>query len=117
MKKIETKDAPKALGPYSQGIICPPNASLIFVAGQLPIDPKTNELIEGDIQAMTRRILENLKAILVAAGSSFEKVVRVEVFLKDLKNFAAMNEEYSRHFTHSSPPARQTVQIADLPKG
>jgi 2-iminobutanoate/2-iminopropanoate deaminase len=116
MEKIETADAPRAIGPYSQAIVCPSTASLIFVSGQLPIDPKTNQLVEGEIGELTRQVLNNIKAILIAAGSDFDKVVRVDVFLKDLKkDFRGMNEEYARHFTHPLAPARQTVQVANLP--
>lgn len=118
MEKIETLDAPAALGPYSQAIICKPGDALIFVSGQLPIDPKTNKLLEGSIQVLTHRVLENIKAILNAASVDFEKIVRVDVFLKDLKkDFAGMNEEYALYFSTSIPPARQTIQVADLPLG
>ena len=116
MEKIETPEAPRALGPYSQGIICSAEAALVFVSGQLPIDPKTNKLIEGDIQALTRQVVNNIRGILIASGSDLNRVVRVEVFLKDLKrDFAGMNEEYGRHFVSATPPARQTIQVADLP--
>lgn len=116
MQKVETEQAPKAVGPYSQGIICPPGATLVYISGQLPVDPKSNKLLEGDIQTLTKQVLNNIKAILTAAGTSFERVVRVEVFLKDLKkDFSGMNEEYSKHFVNSPLPVRQTIQVADLP--
>lgn len=113
VKKIETSQAPKALGPYSQAIV---SNGLCFVSGQLPIDPKTGKLIEGDIRQMTRQVINNLEAILVASGSGLELVVRTDVFLKDLQDFQAMNEEYAKCFSQETPPARQTIQVADLPK-
>lgn len=116
-KKVETAEAPKALGPYSQAIIAQ-GSSLLFVSGQLPIDPKTGKLLEGDIKSLTKQVLDNIDAILKAGGSSFEQVVRTEVFLKDVKSdFAGMNEEYGKRFTGKMPPARQTIQVADLPLG
>ena len=117
LKKIKTSNAPNALGPYSQAIVISP-ASLVYVSGQLPIDPATGKLVEGDIRLLTKRVLENIKAILVASGSDFQFVTRVEVFLKDLKkDFAAMNEEYAVYFNGENPPARQTIQPAELPMG
>jgi 2-iminobutanoate/2-iminopropanoate deaminase len=114
--KIDTKNAPRAIGPYSQAITTQAHAEFIFVSGQLPIDPKTGKLIEGDIKAMTKQVIDNLEAILSAADSSLESVVRTDVFLKDLKkDFAAMNEEYAARFTGSAAPARQTVQVSELP--
>ena len=113
-KKIETARAPKALGPYSQGIMFD---KLIFVSGQLPIDPQTGKMIDGSMKELTQRVIENIQAILEASGSSLDHVVRTEVFLKDLKHFAEMNEEYARHFKGEAPPARQTIQVADLPLG
>jgi 2-iminobutanoate/2-iminopropanoate deaminase len=116
MRKIETSNAPEALGPYSQAISL---QNLIFVSGQLPIDPKTRLMIEGDIKSLTKQVIMNLEAILAAAGSSLSKVVRTEVFLKDLKrDFAAMNEEYAVHFGKlAAPPARQTIEVSGLPMG
>ena len=117
-KKIMTDAAPAALGPYSQAIKIESNHSLVFVSGQLPIDPKTGELIEGDMKALTKQTLDNMEAILIASSSSFYNVVKVEVFLKDLKrDFHEMNEEYATRFNPQAPPSRQTVQVADLPKG
>jgi len=109
---ISTKDAPQAIGPYSQGIRA---NGFVFVSGQVAIDPATQQVINGDIAAQTERVLKNLSAILKAAGSGLEKVVRSTVFLKDMGDFAAMNEVYARYFT-ASPPARSTVQAARLPK-
>lgn len=113
LKKIETVHAPQAIGPYSQAIV---SNGLCFVSGQLPIDPKTGKLVEGDIRQMTRQVIDNLEAILVASGSCLELVVRCDVFLKDLQDFQLMNEEYAKRFSQKTPPARQTIQVADLPK-
>ncbi|HXY02881.1 MAG TPA: RidA family protein [Terriglobales bacterium] len=109
---ISTKDAPQAIGPYSQAIRAD---GLVFVSGQVAIDPLTQQVINGDIAAQTDRVLKNLSAILNAAGSGLEKVVRSTVFLKDMGDFGAMNEVYGRYFT-AKPPARSTVQAARLPK-
>lgn len=118
IKKIETKHAPAAIGPYSQAIVVPASQSLVFVSGQLPINPNTGELIEGDIRALTKQVLDNIEAILLASGSSIAQVVRTDVFLKDLKrDFSGMNEEYSKRFNSQTTPARQTIQAAELPKG
>lgn len=117
MKKIATEAAPKAIGPYSQGVIVPNNQQLIFVSGQVPIDPKSGKLVEGDIQTLTFQVIDNLEAILKAAGSSLEKVVRTDVFLTDLKEFKKMNEIYGQRFHGSVLPARQTIQVAALPMG
>lgn len=117
MKKIATESAPRALGPYSQGVIAPLNKQLIFVSGQVPVDPKTGKLVEGDIQTSTAQVIDNIDAILTAAGSSLEKVLRTDVFLIDLKEFAKMNEIYGQRFKGSILPARQTIQVAALPLG
>lgn len=117
LKKIETKEAPKALGPYSQGIALVEARPTIFVSGQLPIDPSTGKLITSDIKAMTKQVIDHLEAILKSAGSGLEWVVRTDVFLKDLKDFVAMNEEYAKRFKGETVPARQTIQVADLPMG
>jgi 2-iminobutanoate/2-iminopropanoate deaminase len=109
---ISTQDAPQAIGPYSQAIRA---NGLVFVSGQVAIDPSTQQVINGDIAAQTDRVLKNLDGILKAAGSSLDKVVRSTVFLKDMGDFGAMNEVYARYFT-VSPPARSTVQAARLPK-
>jgi len=113
MREVIATDAgPKAIGPYSQAITA---NGLIFVSGQIPIDPATQQLIEGDVAAQTERVLQNLSGILKAAGSSLEKVVKAGVFLKNMSDFAAMNEVYGRYFTQA-PPARSTVEVARLPK-
>ena len=109
---ISTPDAPKAIGPYSQGI----NANgFIFVSGQVAIDPATQQVVEGDVAAQTRRVIQNISEILEAAGSGLGKVVRTTVFLKNMNDFAAMNEVYGKYFT-TNPPARSTVEVSRLPK-
>lgn len=109
---IRTQDAPQALGPYSQAIRA---NGFVFVSGQVAIDPATQQVIQGDVAAQTDRTLKNLSAILKAAGSSLEKVVRSTVFLKNIGDFVAMNEVYGKFFT-TAPPARSTVEVARLPK-
>jgi len=109
---IATNGAPKAIGPYSQAIR---TNGFIFVSGQTPIDPATQQLISGTIGVQTERVLRNIEAILQAAGSSMAKIVRCGVFLKDMNDFAAMNEVYGKFFPND-PPARSTVQAARLPK-
>jgi 2-iminobutanoate/2-iminopropanoate deaminase len=112
---ISTTDAPAAIGPYSQAIRV---GDTLFTSGQIPIDPATGNLVSGGIAEQTTRVLENLKAVLAAAGVSFTHVVKTTVFLKDMKDFAAMNEIYATYFSpHGAiPPARSTVQVAALPK-
>jgi 2-iminobutanoate/2-iminopropanoate deaminase len=109
---IATEHAPKPIGPYSQAIQA---NGFIFLSGQTPLDPATEQLVDGGIAEQTGRVLKNLEAVLKAAGSSLDKVVRCGVFLKDMNDFAAMNEVYGRFF-RSNPPARTTVQAARLPK-
>jgi 2-iminobutanoate/2-iminopropanoate deaminase len=109
---VSTDQAPKAIGPYSQAVRA---ANLLFVSGQIPINPATGEIIQGDIAAQTRRVFDNLAAILKAAGGSLDNVVRTTVFLADMGDFAAMNEVYAGYF-NSPAPARSTVQAARLPK-
>lgn len=109
---VATDQAPKAIGPYSQGIRA---SNLLFVSGQIPIDPATGNLIQGDIATQTRRVFDNLSAILKAAGGSLDNVVRTTVFLADMGDFAAMNEVYAGYFA-APAPARSTVQAARLPK-
>ena len=109
---IATNDAPKAIGPYSQAIKA---NGFVFISGQIPLDPATQQLIEGDVAAQTERVLQNLSGILKAAGSSLEQVVKCGVFLKSMSDFAAMNEVYGRFFTQAQP-ARSTVEVARLPK-
>jgi len=110
---VSAPSAPKAIGPYSHAIDA---AGLIFCSGQTPIDPATGELIEGDIGAQTRRVLQNLQAVLEAANLSLGAIVKTTVFLMDMADFAAMNAVYPEFFP-SAPPARSTVQVAGLPKG
>lgn len=113
--RIVAENAPKALGPYSQAVAIP---GLVFVSGQIPLDPVTGQLLQGDIKLLTRQVIQNIDSILKAAGSSLQLVVRTEVFLKDLKrDFQGMNEEYAQWFTGEVAPARQTIQVADLPLG
>ncbi len=109
---ISTNDAPQALGPYSQAVRA---GQLLFVSGQVPIDPSTGELIEGNTGAQTHRALRNVEAILKAAGGSLDHVVRATVFLLDMNDFAEMNEVYQQHF-RSPAPARAAVQVSRLPK-
>lgn len=111
---IKTDKAPAAIGPYSQGIKVS-TGELLFTAGQIPMDPGTGEIVSGDIQIQTRRVLENLKAVIESGGSSLDKVVKVTVFLKDMNDFAAMNEMYDQYFGNN-PPARSAVQVARLPR-
>lgn len=110
---ITTDRAPQPVGPYSQAIV---EGNLIFLAGQGPTDPATGELEMGNVQAQTSRVLENIRAILEAAGSSMDKVVRCNVYLKDIRDFAAMNEVYARMF-RPPYPARTTIQAGALPGG
>ena len=109
---IATTDGPKAIGPYSQAIKA---NGLVFLSGQIALDPVTQQLISGDVAAQTERVLQNLAGILKAAGSSLEQVVKTTVFLKNMSDFAAMNAVYGRYFTEA-PPARSTVEVARLPK-
>ena len=113
MKEVVSTDkGPKAIGPYSQAIKA---NGFVFTAGQIPFDPATGQLLDGDAAVQTKRVLENLKAIVEAAGSSLEKAVKATVYLKDMNDFGAMNEVYGRYFT-ANPPARSTVEVAKLPR-
>lgn len=111
-KIIYTKDAPEPIGPYSQAVAA---EGLIFISGQIAIKPEKGEIVEGGIKEHTRQVLENLKAILESVGSGISHVVKTTVFLKDLNDFAQMNEVYSEYF-RDSKPARSTVEVARLPK-
>jgi 2-iminobutanoate/2-iminopropanoate deaminase len=113
---IATKGAPAAIGPYSQGVVAPAG-QLVFCSGQIALDPVTGEMVgAGDVRAQTERVLENLGAVLAAAGASFATVVKTTIFLADLQDFGNVNEVYARYFP-SQPPARATVQAAGLPRG
>lgn len=113
MKKIvQTNRAPDPVGPYNQAVVY---NGLVFTAGQIAIDPATNQLVGGDIQTQTRRVLENLGAVLQAAGSDFAHVLKTTVFLQDMNDFAAMNEVYGEFFV-TDPPARSAVEVRRLPK-
>ncbi|HKW23457.1 MAG TPA: RidA family protein [Ktedonobacterales bacterium] len=111
--KISTASAPAALGPYSQAIALD---GMVFASGQIGLDPSSGQLVEGDVQAQTHRALQNLTAVLEAAGSSLSNVVKTTVFLTSMSNFTAMNEVYATYFG-DEPPARSTVAISELPKG
>lgn len=111
---IKTDRAPGAIGPYSQGIKLD-KLGLIFISGQIPSDPKTGELVSGEIGEKTQRVLENLKAILEEAGSGLDKVVKTTVFLKNMDDFPEMNQAYQKYF-ESDPPARSTIEVKRLPK-
>jgi 2-iminobutanoate/2-iminopropanoate deaminase len=113
MKDIVLTDkGPKPIGPYSQAV---KSNGFLFASGQVALDPRTNEFIGGDIRQQTERAMENIKAVIEAAGSNLHHVVKSTVFLKDMNDFAAMNEAYGKYFT-AAPPARSTVQVARLPK-
>ena len=109
---IATEKAPRAIGPYSQAVA---HNGLLYLSGQIALDSATGQLIEGDAAAQTERVLENLKAVLEAAGSSLDRVLKTTVYLKDLGEFARMNEVYARYFPEN-PPARATVEVARLPR-
>jgi 2-iminobutanoate/2-iminopropanoate deaminase len=109
---ISTPNAPKAIGPYSQAIRA---RGLVFVSGQVAIDPATQQVIEGDVAAQTERVMKNITAILASAETKLDQVVRTTVFLKNMNDFAAMNEVYGKHFA-TAPPARSTVEVSRLPK-
>lgn len=111
-RAVESATAPKAIGPYSQAIIA---GNLLFCSGQIPLDPATGQLVEGDIKVQTRRVLDNLGAVLEGAGVDFGAVVRTTIFLVDLADFNAVNEVYGGYF-QKVPPARVTVQVAALPR-
>jgi 2-iminobutanoate/2-iminopropanoate deaminase len=113
MKKIvATEKAPKAIGPYCQAVV---HNGLAYLSGQIPLDPMTGELVETDIEPQTTRVLENLKAVLEACGSSLDRVVKTTVYLTDMREFAEMNHIYAQYFSQN-PPARSTIQAARLPR-
>jgi len=112
IETVATDRGPKAIGPYSQAVRA---NGFIFLSGQIALDPRTQQIIEGDIALQTERVLENLKGIVEAAGSSLQHAVKTTVFLADMKDLAVMNEVYSRYFV-SHPPARSTVEVSRLPR-
>ncbi len=113
VQAVQTDNAPAAIGPYSQATI---SGNLVFVSGQIPLDPDTGKLIQDDIQSQTRQVLDNITAILDAAGSSMDRVIKCEVFLDNMSNFASVNEIYGSYFPGDVRPARQVVEAARLPK-
>ena len=114
MQEVRTGAAPAPVGPYSQAVA---HAGLLFASGQIPLDPATGRLVEGDVEAQTRRVLANLAAVLEAGGASLASVVRTTIYLVDLAEFARVNAVYAEHFARDPKPARATVQVAALPLG
>ena len=114
IRVVLSKDAPAPVGPYSQAIIA---GDFVFAAGQIPLDPATGKLVEGDIEVQAERVIQNIRAVLAEAGTSLAKVVKATVFLVDLADFPRMNAVYARHFTSDPTPARSTIQVAKLPAG
>lgn len=112
LKKVATKNAPGAIGPYSQAIIC---GNMVYTSGQIGLDPETGVMVESNIKVQTERVMKNLEAVLAEAGSSFDNVVKTTCFLADISDFAAFNEIYGKYIT--SAPARSCVAVKDLPKG
>lgn len=110
---VSTTKAPAAIGPYSQAVKA---GGFLFVSGQIPLVPETGELVLGDIKEQAERVLDNINAILGAAGTSFDRVIKTTIFLTDMGNFAAVNEVYSKYFP-TNPPARACVAVAQLPRG
>ncbi len=114
MKKIiTTPDAPAPIGPYNQAVLA---GNTLYISGQIPIDPSSGNLIEGNIKAETKQSMENLKAILTEAGMTFENVVKSSIFLNDMHQFSEINEVYGSYFNPDTAPARETVEVANLPK-
>lgn len=113
-KTIHSDNAPKAIGPYSQAVQVPAG-TMTFLSGQIPLDPQTMNIVEGDVVAQTEQVMKNLQAVLEAAGLTFDNVVRCGIFVTDLNDFAKVNEVYGRYFK-GPPPARATVQVAALPR-
>ncbi|MAW94027.1 MULTISPECIES: RidA family protein [unclassified Leeuwenhoekiella] len=114
MKKIiSTSNAPAPIGPYNQAIFA---GDTLYISGQIPLDPKTGELVSGDIAKETKMVMKNLEAILTEAGLNFENVVKSSIFLSDMGSFAAVNEVYGSYFNEETAPARETVEVANLPK-
>lgn len=114
---IRTTQAPAAIGPYSQAVVVPVGGDrMIFCSGQIPLDPATGTIVEGDIAVQTRRVLDNLNAVLAAAGAGWQHVVKTTIFLADLGDFLTVNKIYGERFGGGAPPARSTVQAAKLPR-
>ncbi len=114
MKKIiNTPNAPAPIGPYNQAVL---KGNMLFTSGQIAIDPKTGELSIGDIKVETRLVMENMKAVLDEAGMTFENVLKTSIFISDMKNFSLINEVYAGYFNEATAPARETVEVANLPK-
>jgi 2-iminobutanoate/2-iminopropanoate deaminase len=111
---VSTPDAPAAIGPYSQAVKA---GGMIFCSGQIPLDPKTGQMVEGDVDVQAKQVMKNLEAVLKAGGSSFAQVVKTTIFLTDLGDFARVNAVYGSYFEGAQPPARATVQVSALPKG
>ncbi len=112
MQKVETRDAPQAIGPYSQAVLARP---FLFVSGQIPLDPETGKVVGPTIEEQTRRVFANIEAILQEAGLGFEDVVKAEVYLKNMDDFQAVNAIYAEKFSHPVKPARQAMQVGRLP--
>ncbi len=110
---VSTSDAPQAIGPYSQAVRA---GSLLFVSGQIALDPASGNLVSGDVQAQTDRVMQNLRAIIAAAGGSLNSVVKCTIYLKNMTDFSLVNETYGSYFPEA-PPARATVEVSELPKG
>jgi 2-iminobutanoate/2-iminopropanoate deaminase len=114
MKKIiNTQNAPAPIGPYSQAVM---KKDMLYTSGQIAIDPATGQLVEGDIKKETRQVMENLKAVLEAANMTFGHVLKTSIFISDMNNFSAINEVYAQYFDEDTAPARETVEVANLPK-
>ncbi len=113
-KVIRTNQAPAPVGPYNQAIAT--SGQILFVAGQIPLDPQTGKIVEGDITAQTQQVMVNIEAILTEAGTNWDNVVKTSVFLTDLANFGAMNQVYARYFVEDTAPARACVEVSRLPK-
>ena len=112
-KIITTKDAPEPIGPYNQAVLA---NDTLYLSGQIPLIPETMELVEGDLEKETLQVMENLKAVLTAANMNFDHVVKTSIFLSDMNNFNEINSVYGRYFDEATAPARETVEVANLPK-
>ncbi len=111
-RTVSTQNAPKAIGPYSQAVVA---AGLVFVSGQIPLDPRTGEMVQGDVREQAKQVMENGKAVLAAAGCGMDRVVRTTIYLRDMNDFSAVNEVYGSFFP-ADPPARATVAVSRLPR-